>query len=185
MFRVVFICTGNRARSVTAEAAFARRAAGLPVEVASAGCLELGAKPPLPEAIAAARHIGLDLADHRSRHLTHADLGSADLVIGFENGHVAAAVVDGGADASRAFTIREFLRLSDGVLANRTDDPVEQGRAAVRAAAGRRAMGPAFVPGEELRDPLGQDARYFDEVAQTIEGLVGRVFDRLFGGHSA
>jgi protein-tyrosine phosphatase len=181
MFRVVFICTGNRARSVTAEAAFSRLITGLPIEVGSAGCLDLGGKPPLPEAAMAANRLGLDLADHRSRYLAEADLGNADLVIGFEANHVAAAVVDGGADAARTFTIREFLRLLNGAQLAPMDDLVEQARARVRAAQAMREIGPAFVPGEDLSDPLGRDPAYFDEVAQKVQGLVGLLFENLFG----
>lgn len=180
MFRVVFICTGNRARSATAEEAFRRITAHLPVEVGSAGCLELGAKPALPEALTAARKVGLDLSEHRSRYLTEADLGRADLVIGFETGHIAAAVVDGGADASKAFTIREFLRLADGVPPGSGTDLVEQARAVVRMASEQRSRGPSFVAGEEVADPLGRDADYFDEVAATIGSLSRQLVNKLW-----
>jgi protein-tyrosine-phosphatase len=42
VFRVAFVCTGNRFRSPLAAALFRSAAEGLPVEVASAGTLDLG-----------------------------------------------------------------------------------------------------------------------------------------------
>lgn len=181
MFRVVFICTGNRARSATAQEAFRRLTTDLPVEVTSAGTLELGAKPALPEAVTAARRIGLDLDEHLSRHLTEADLGGADLVIGFEIAHVAAAVVEGGADVSRTFTIREFLRLLSGAPPVEPEADLEaRARAVVQMAHNQRKKGPNFVPGEDLDDPLGRGSEYFDSVAETIEALSRRMFVELF-----
>jgi protein-tyrosine-phosphatase/DNA-binding transcriptional ArsR family regulator len=62
--RVLFLCTGNSARSQMAEALL-RRSAPL-VEVASAGSHP---KPLHPNAVAVMRERGIDLSGYRSKHL--------------------------------------------------------------------------------------------------------------------
>jgi arsenate reductase len=63
--RVLILCTGNSARSQMAEGLL-RHDAGDRFEVESAGT-----KPSLvrPEAIAVMRELGIDISDHRSKHV--------------------------------------------------------------------------------------------------------------------
>jgi protein-tyrosine-phosphatase len=63
--RVLFLCTGNSARSQIAEA-FLVQAAGGRVEVASAGSHP---KPVHPNAVRVMRSYGIDLTGERSKHL--------------------------------------------------------------------------------------------------------------------
>jgi ArsR family transcriptional regulator, arsenate/arsenite/antimonite-responsive transcriptional repressor / arsenate reductase (thioredoxin) len=63
--RVLFLCTGNSARSQIAEA-FLTHAAGDRAEAASAGSHP---KPLHPNAVRVMREYGIDIADRRSRHL--------------------------------------------------------------------------------------------------------------------
>src|SRR5439155_11029532 len=103
--QVAFVCTGNRFRSPLAAALLAQKADGLPLRIVSLGTLDLGSEPALPEAVAIAEELGLDLSGHASRNLASVDLEPFDLVLGFERKHVVASVVEAGANIERTFTL--------------------------------------------------------------------------------
>jgi protein-tyrosine phosphatase len=179
-FEVVFVCTGNRARSPLAEAVFRRETTGLDAEVSSVGTLELGSVSALPDAIAAARRLGLDLEAHRSRSLRAAPLDDADLVLGFEPSNVAAAIAEGGASPNRTFLLRELVMLLDPRVD--ADHPVARARAVVAAADARRVpSGSYFSPALVVADPLGRPAKVMHETAAEIERLVRQLVLGLFG----
>jgi protein-tyrosine-phosphatase len=180
VFEVVFVCTGNRARSPLAEALFRRAATDLPVAVSSLGTLDLGSIPPLPEAEREALRLGLDLSGHRSRPLLGADLGAADLVLGFERMHVVSAVVDARAVRARSFTLPELVPLLERLDLPPARDPVERARLAVAAAHAERPD-PAMTEVAELADPLGGGAAVFRDTADRVADLTGRLAVRLFG----
>src|SRR5680860_173255 len=111
MFEVVFVCTGNRARSPLAAVLFDRYSEGVDVRVHSVGTLELGSLPALPRAVEAGRDLFVDLSGHLTRSVRDVDLSSADVVLGFESFHVSAAIAQGGAHPERTFLLRELVAL--------------------------------------------------------------------------
>ena len=181
--RIFFICTGNQARSPIAAAWTARALASLPVEVGSAGTLPRPPSPVLLEAGAIATQLGIDVALHRSSHVGSHDLSSAGLVIGFELHHVAAAVVEGGAPASRTFLLKELVRLARSVAPPPQPDPVARARAVIELAdAHRRETGP--VLGEEIRDPAGRKIKAFREIVFEVVRTCDEMIALLFGSPS-
>ena len=164
VLEVVFVCTGNRFRSPLAAALFSRAVDDETVRVSSAGTHDLGPVPALPEAIEHGRRLGVDLSGHRARYLRTVDLRSADLVIGFEQMHVATAVVDAGALRDRSFTLPELLDLLDprGESARQ-----EIARANVNRESERT------LQSLEIADPLGKGSKAFREAADEIHDLVG------------
>jgi len=175
---VAFICTGNRFRSPLAAAALSAEA-GAPVSATSAGVLELGPVPALPEAVEIARSFGLDLGSHRARALSELDLASFDLVLGFERNHVAAAVVDAGARIERTFTLPELVLLLEALPPRETEsDPVARARSRVARAHAARQPRAARVP--EVVDPLGRQRREQRKVAEQVSELVRRLTRLLF-----
>ena len=133
------------------------------------------------EAGAIATQLGLDVALHRSSHVSAHDLSSADLVIGFELHHVAAAVVDGGATASKTFLLKELVRLLRSVAPPRHADPLTRARAAIELADGlRRETGQ--VLGEEIRDPAGRRIKAFREIVFEVVRACDEMTSLLFGG---
>jgi len=75
--RLLFLCTGNSARSQMAEALARTRSAGR-VQARSAGSRP---KPLHPNAVRVMREAGIDVASHRPRHLEVFAAESFDLVI--------------------------------------------------------------------------------------------------------
>ncbi len=179
-FSVAFICTGNRFRSPLAAALLRRAARTVPVDVSSAGVLDVGGSPVLPEALRLGRTIGVDLAAHRSRHIASAELHGLDLVLGFELQHAAAAVVDAGAPIERTFGVTELLALVEQGPIDAPQEPIARARAVVVAAHERRAGGGARAYPSVL-DPLGQPPKVQQQVAAQVDQLVRRLAEALFG----
>jgi protein-tyrosine phosphatase len=181
-FRAFFICTGNRCRSPFAASLFGYLTRDLPVDVGSAGTLDSSPYPAPPEIIGVAKHQGLDLSTHRSQSLSIVDLRRADLVIGFELAHVAAAVVQVNAPADKTFTLPELDRLLNQVGSLPDAPPVERARNAVARAHQHRISAARFVTAEEVRDPFGGSKRGYEEMAAQItsmcEGIVAQLFRR-------
>jgi protein-tyrosine phosphatase len=179
-FELILLCTGNRARSPIAEGFLRDLLAELPVQVRSLGTLELGAAPALPEAIEAAAVLGLDISEHRARGLAGEDLSGADLVVGFEQHHVAAAVVDGGARRDRVFSLPELVELLEESAPPSSGEPVERARQAIADAHARRS-GHAGAGVAELADPLGQDRSFYRNTVERVRELSTRLAVGLFG----
>jgi protein-tyrosine phosphatase len=178
-FRLVVLCTGNRFRSPLAEVLLRDLTAELPVDVSSGGTLSLPPSPALPEAIEAATRMKLDLSPHRCRHMSEAGLADADLVVGFERMHVAAAVVDGGAAAERTFTMPELVGLLRAVEP-REQEPVARAREAVALAHRARSGRPQLLDSNELGDPYGRSSKVYRETAERVEALCEELAARLF-----
>jgi protein-tyrosine phosphatase len=179
-FELVLLCTGNRARSPVAEGFLHYLLADLPVHVHSLGTLELSGAPALPEALEAASQHGLDISKHRARTLQGEDLSQADLVVGFERIHVAAAVIDGGARAERVFTLPELVGLLEEARPVPTMDAIDGARQKVSDAHARRA---GAVPGSqaEVADPIGQSGKVYRDTVDQVRDLSLRLAIGLFG----
>src|SRR6478735_575687 len=161
-FTVVFVCTGNQARSALAEAFTRACVYGLPVEVGSRGTEYLPPSPALPAAVSAGAARGVDLRTHRSRPLAARELELTDLVIGFEPFHVAAAVVDGGAARERTFLMREL----DGLLTDQHGHapPSEDTTTRIQELH-RRRLGRPRGSSMSVPDPAGKPAAAFTALA--------------------
>lgn len=177
-FDVVFVCTGNRARSPLAAAFLAALVEPALVVVSSRGTLSTGPAPALREAVAAGAARGVDLSGHRSATIARGELANADLVVGFEPFHVATAVLDGGALRERAFTILELVeileRLGQDDLLPSGSDPAA---VMVKAYGARRGT---ILSAPALADPFGASQKEFDRVAETIERLIATMAWGLF-----
>lgn len=178
MFDVVFVCTGNRARSPLAAVLFRRYSEGVDVCVRSVGTLELGLLPALPQAVKAGRDLFVDLSGHLTRSVRDVDLSSTDVVLGFESFHVSAAIDQGGARPERTFLLRELVALletddSDG-------DPTSRARGLVARADSRRVRSD-WTSGATIADPIGKPAEFMRATAAEIDRLVRQLVQRLFG----
>jgi protein-tyrosine phosphatase len=180
-FRMLFICTGNRCRSPVAEALVRSLSAEIPLEVRSAGLLELGPVGVPVEMLAVAERFGLDLSAHLSAPLSAIAPPYPDLVLGLERRHAAAAVVEAHLPPERVFTLMEIVRLLQGIAPPQENDPVERARAAVALAHQARRTSPPFLPGEDISDPFGGPSNAYLEMTLQVRELCTELLTGLFG----
>lgn len=178
-FDVVFVCTGNRARSPTAEAvlSYALRDVVAEVNVRSVGILDLGRVSALPAAVRAAAQAGIDLTRHRAQSLRFGELASADLVVGFEPGHISVAVVDGGAALAKTFSLVELGLLLEAEP--RGQAHLMSPDSIVQRAHERR--GTSFLNAPQIEDPEGATDAVFVRTLASIRRHVSTVADVIFG----
>lgn len=171
MIEICFVCTGNRCRSPFAALYLESLLAGLPVRVTSVGTLRVGGEPVPKTLVAVADGIGLDLSGHSSIPISD-EIAEADLVLGLERSHVAAAVVEAGAPAAKTFTLGEFAR-----LVQQTGPVEEKGtwsemvKELIAVVDQKRRQEQVFVPGEDVQDPFGGGRRDYDRMVERVSGL--------------
>jgi protein-tyrosine phosphatase len=173
VFSIVFVCTANRFRSPLAAAVLTQELPdGLPVGIFSRGTLDVGAMPPLTQALDAATRLGVDVSRHRARRLDTDDLVAAGLVIGFESGHLEAAH-QAGASPHAVFGLEDIVELLERLDRRPTlKNYASSLRHTVTAAS--RLQDPQS-PTQEIEDPVGKS---FDEgvaIARQIHSLTVRL----------
>ena len=109
MYRVLFVCTGNTCRSPMAVGALLDDlgADRDRVAVTSAGTAAREGQPATDPAIKTASREGVDLKPHRSRRITGAMLGQADLVLVMESGHLG-GVLALGSDPHKTHVLSDW-----------------------------------------------------------------------------
>jgi protein-tyrosine phosphatase len=166
MSAVLFLCTGNAARSVFAGATL--DALRSDVRVETAGTLAVEGLPMSWRTRAALDAVGLTSPHHRSRQATKADLDRADLVVAMAPEHVAWVRRVYPTAGARTSTLRHLAGALDGCpgpLVARLGDMDLAAR--------------SVDPAEEIVDPAGGEVGVFVACAREVVGLVRRLAEQI------
>lgn len=107
---ILFLCTGNTCRSPLAEGVARQlvRERGLQLAVSSAGVAARDGEPASPEAVRAARELGIDLGAHVSQLLTRRMALDAALILALGPQHRDFLCVLAPEAVSRVHVLRDF-----------------------------------------------------------------------------
>lgn len=166
MSSILFLCTGNAARSVIAGVALRRLRPDL--TVTTAGTLTVDGMPISWRTRAALDQVGLPWPEHASRQAGRSDLRAADLVVALAPEHVEWVRREHPEMSGRTATL---IRLTKEL------PPAEAPLPQRIAALGFESL--ELEPWEEVVDPGGGDVDAFIACAREVTALVDRLAEVL------
>jgi len=188
MASILVVCTGNVCRSPLAEGflrdALERRFGSDAPLVASAGTWGWEGSPAVDETVIVAAERGVDISGHIARRLLPEHVDAADLVLAMAGEHRAAVASAVPGAGGRTFTLKELVRLLEGLPSTGGPGGAPPGRLPIRVAQADalRRSGFRGDPGDEdVPDPLGHPLDDFRSVAEEILAWCGRLTEGLFG----
>jgi protein-tyrosine-phosphatase len=159
---LLFLCTGNAARSVMAGAIAAHLVPE--ARVSTAGTLVIEGQPMSMRTRRALSAIGMNADGHRSRQLTDAELADVDLIVAFAAEHVHYVRRTHPEAAARTATLKRLVRgLPD------TEGPLHERLARLDLA------NVTLEAWEDVIDPAAGDQFVFNECAEEILDLLRRL----------
>jgi protein-tyrosine phosphatase len=183
MTSILVVCTGNVCRSPMAEG-FLRKSltdvlGDAAPEVSSSGTAGWEGSEAMPEAVAAAAELGVDISGHRGRRLQAGMAETADLVLCMAREHVDAIVRTTPSVAARTFTLKELVRLMERLPRDRPGEAWDRVAAADRL---RHARPPTDDVDDDVVDPLGLPLDGYRAVAAELHDRCGRLVRGFVAG---
>ncbi len=169
---VIFLCTGNAARSVMGGAI--TRTQAIDIEIITAGTHVIEGMPVSWRTRDALAAVGTTPGSHRSYQLRDDDAARADLVVAMAGEHVNYVRRVHPDAAVRTVTLKRLARyLEPGPVGFR--DRLQNLRLAEVE----------LEPWEDVVDPAGGDLAVFEACAREINDLLGEVLPRITGGNGS
>lgn len=188
MASILVVCTGNICRSPMAEG-FLRRAleqrfGDAAPAVDSAGTMGWEGSPAVGESIEAAAERGSDIRAHLGKALEPESILPTAFIIGMTTEHRDATVAMVPQSASRAFSLKELVRLLEELPPVPRDEAFDDAALRTRIGEADATRRSGFVGNphdEDIVDPLGMPVETYRAVAWEIDTLCERLAELLFG----
>lgn len=190
MTSILVVCTGNICRSPIAEgllrAVLSARFGDAAPAVSSAGTMGLEGSPATPEGVEAARELGSDTTGHRARRVTAQMASQADLLLCMASDHREILSRSSPDLDSRAFTMKELVRLLETLPApEHHADPASLPSRVAAADVARRTGVVPVSRDDDVADPLGQPFEAYRATAWELETWLERLVIGLYGPAAA
>jgi protein-tyrosine phosphatase len=155
-------------------------AVGFEAVVASAGTLGWNSAGPTDHTLTALSERGVELEGHISRRMNAALLAPASLVIAMTNDHMDGVRNHHADSAPRTFVLGQLVRLGEK-RGPRVSESLQEWVAGVDSLRIQRRRA---LPGEEIRDPLGEPLEAYQLLAAQLDDLTARLARLLVGTDS-